>query len=68
MTHRDKDRVHRREGGGVRHVTLDNFFSKRGVNGEGGGCFVQYSNTANHLCHSLQVLEIKYIPNITTVM
>ena len=23
--------------GGVRHVTLDNFFSKRGVNGEGGG-------------------------------
>ena len=32
-----KNRVHRREGGGVRHVTLDNFFSKRGVNGEGGG-------------------------------
>ena len=55
-------------GGGYAMLHLDHFFSKRGVNGEGGGCFVQYSNTAKHSCHSLQVLEKEYIPNITTVM
>ena len=58
----------REGGGGYAMLHLDHFFSKRGVNGEGGGCFVQYSNTAKHSCHSLQVLEKEYIPNITTVM
>ena len=40
MTHRDKDRVHKREGG-VRHVTLRALFlqlkRQTGRGGEGGG-------------------------------
>ena len=55
-------------GGGVRHVTLRALFLQlKGQTGR-GGCFVQYSNTANHSCNSLKVLEIKYIPDITIVM
>ena len=36
-------------GGGVRHVTLRALFLQlKRQTGRGGGCFVQYSNTANH--------------------